>query len=206
MKKLLGLVAAVGMSCLAPAIASASVVNFDFATAGTLEKDGCGFGCYEISANGTAYDFTNDVPGTSSWTFSGYMTFYGGALPWFGLDVTGITDPGTPGGWSFVDNSGSNNLSGTFSWLLLDGTGESFYDITGGSGLFAGATGSGSSVISITKWYSGLPEFLEVGTMHVHTPPATSVVEPSTTGLATVGLALVGLAALRRRRVDVTRR
>jgi hypothetical protein len=203
MKKLMGLVAAVGMLCLAPAIASASVINFDFATEGTLDKDGCGFACYKIETSGTAYDFSNDVPGTTSWTFSGYMTFFGGALPWTG--VTGVTDPSSPSGWSFVDDSGSNNLSGTFLWALLDGSGKAFYDITGGSGLFAGATGAGSSVISITRWYSGLPEFLEVGTMHVRTPP-TSVPEPSLTSLVAAGLMLVGFGAYRRRRADVTRR
>jgi hypothetical protein len=200
MKKLMGLVAALGMLCLAPAIASASVINFDFATAGTLAKDGCGFGCYTIETSGTAYDFTDDIPGTTSWTFSGHMTFYGS--PWLG-----ITDPTSPTSWSFVDNSGGNDLSGTFGWLLAGGAGNglAFYDITGGSGLFAGATGVGSSVISITKWYSGLPEFLEVGTMHVHTP-ATAVPEPSLTGLVATGLMMLGFAAYRRRRADVTRR
>lgn len=198
MKKLLGLVAAVGMSCLASTIASAGVINFDFATQGTLEADSCGALCYEIAASGTAYDFTNDVPGTTSWAFTGSMRF-------FGFSGTGITDPTSPTSWSFVDNSGNNNLSGTFFWALLGGTGNSYYDITGGSGLFAGATGTGSSVISITKWYSGLPEFLEVGTMHVNTSPVTSVPEPSVTGLATVGLAMLGFAAFRRRRIDAMR-
>jgi MYXO-CTERM domain-containing protein len=199
MKKLLGLVAAVGMSCLAPAIASASVINFDFASAGTLQQGSCGLGCYEIGTSGTAYDFTNDVPGTTTWTFTGSMRF-------LGIPGTGITDPTSPTSWSFVDDSGNNDLSGTFFWALVGGKGVSNYDITGGSGLFAGATGNGSSVISITKWYSGLPELLEVGTMHVTTPSdTTSVPEPSVTGLAAVGLAMVGFAAFRRRRVDVTR-
>jgi hypothetical protein len=90
--------------------------------------------------------------------------------------------------------------------LLIGGAGNgaAFYDITGGSGLFAGATGTGSSVISISKWYSGLPDFLEVGTMHVNTP--TSVPEPSLTSLVAAGLMLVGFGAYRRRRADVTRR
>jgi MYXO-CTERM domain-containing protein len=197
MKKILGLVAAVGMLCLAP-LASASTINFDFATKGTLDKDGCGFLCYDIAVSGTAYDFADEVPGTSTWSFTGSMQF-------LGFSGTGITDPTSPTSWSFVDDSGNNNLSGTFFWVLLGGTGNAYYDITGGSGLFAGATGAGSSVISITKWYSGLPDFLEVGTMNVHTPPATAVAEPSTTGLAAVGLALVGFAAFRRRRVDAMR-
>jgi MYXO-CTERM domain-containing protein len=197
MKKLLGLVAAVGLSCLAPAMASASTIDFDFATKGTLDKEACGFLCYDISVTGTAYDFADELSDVSQWAFTGSMQFVGNNKG------TGFTDPTNPTSWSFVDDSG-NNLSGTFYWVLLEGTGNAYYDITGGSGLFAGATGTGSSVISITKWYSGLPEFLEVGTMNVHTSP-TTVVEPSTTGLAAVGLALVGFAAFRRRRVDVTR-
>jgi hypothetical protein len=193
MKKLMGLVAAVGMLCLAPAISSASVINFDFVTKGTLDVDLCGLGCYSIETSGTAYDFADEVPGTSSWAFSGHMTFDG--APWLGATDTS---------WSFIDNSGGNDLSGTFSWTLDDGL-KASYDITGGSGLFAGATGTGSSVISITRWYSGLPEFLEVGTMHVRTPP-TRVPEPSLTGLVAAGLMMVGFGAYRRRRADVTRR
>jgi hypothetical protein len=198
MKKLLSLVAAVGMLCLAPAIASANTINFDFATKGTLDKEDCGFLCYDITVNGTAYDFADELQDVSQWTFTGSMVFLGTN------SGSGLTDPWHPTSWSFVDDSGNNNLSGTFFWVLDQGSGKSFYDITGGSGLFAGATGSGSSVISITRWYSGLPEFIEAGSMHVRTPP-TAVIEPSTTGLATVGLALVGFAAFRRRRVDVTR-
>jgi len=121
------------------------------------------------------------------------MTFDG--APWLGATDTS---------WSFIDNSGGNDLSGTFSWTLDDGL-KASYDITGGSGLFAGATGAGSSVISITRWYSGLPEFLEVGTMHVRTPPTTRVPEPSLTGLVAAGLMMVGFGAYRRRRADATR-
>jgi MYXO-CTERM domain-containing protein len=198
MKKLLSLVAAVGMLCLAPVIASASTINFDFVTKGTLDKEGCGFLCYDITVTGTAYDFADELPDVSQWAFTGSMQFWGDA-------GTGFTDPTNPTSWSFVDADGNNNLSGTFYWVLLNNKGAAHYDITGGSGLFAGATGTGSSVISITKWYSGLPDFLEVGTMNVHASNPTTVVEPSTTGLAAVGLALVGFAAFRRRRVDVTR-
>lgn len=200
-KSLKGLVAALGMLCLAP-LASASVINF--ATEGTLDKDGCGPLCYTLQMSGTAYDFTNDVPGTSSWAFTGNMTFFGS--PWLGG-----TDSSSPTSWAFTDTgSGGNNLSGTFSWLFLpdsldDQQGTAHYDITGGSGLFAGASGVGSSVISITKWYSGLPEFLEVGTMRVRTSP-TAVPEPGLTSLVAAGLMMVGFVAYRRRRADVTRK
>jgi hypothetical protein len=197
MKKLLGLVAAVGMSCLAPEIASATVINFGFETDGTVTQSqtNCGFFCLQADTNGTVTSL--DAPGgTASWTLSGYMQF----APFQSSDVTG--------GWSFVDTTGNNNLSGTFSVDYNNGI-KAYYDITGGTGLFAGASGSGtSSVISITKWYSDVGELLgvknhEEGNMNVDTP--TAVIEPSTTGLATLGLALVGFAAFRRKRVGVMR-
>lgn len=199
MKKMLkGAVLALGLVCLAP-VASAAPITFNFASEGTLTKGDCGFLCYNINTSGTAYDFSNDVSGTSSWAFEGHMTFYG--TPWLGG-----TDASSPTSWSFTDNGASgNDLSGTFSWLFepnSTATGTAKYDITGGSGLFAGATGSGSSVISITRWFSGLPEFLEVGTMRAK---PTAVPEPGTTGLVAAGLMMLGLAAWRRRRVDVTR-
>ncbi len=202
-KSFRGLVAALGMVCLAP-IATAGSIDFNFSTEGTLDKDGCGILCYTLHTSGTAYDFSDDVPGTSSWAFNGFMTFFGS--PWLGG-----TDPTSPTSWSFTDaGGGGNNLSGTFSWLFLpdslgDHAGTAHYDITGGSGLFAGATGVGSSVISITKWYSGLPEFLEVGTMRVRSSP-TAVPEPGLTSLVAAGLMMVGFVSWRRRRVDVTRK
>jgi hypothetical protein len=201
-KSLTGLVAALGLLCLAP-VASASVLTFNFESAGTLDRGDCGILCYTIHTSGTAYDVANEVPGTATWAFNGYMTFFG--TPWLG-----ITDPTSPTSWSFTDNGSSgNNLSGTFSWLflpesLLDHEGTAHYDITGGSGLFAGATGTGSSVISITRWFSGLPEFREVGTMRPTAP--TAVPEPGLTSLVAAGLMMMGFVAYRRRRVDVTRK
>jgi hypothetical protein len=198
MKKLMGLVAAVGTLCLAPAIASASTINFGFETNGTLSKTDCGISlpCYEIQTTGTATETT----GTSSWTLSGQMTFYGDVLPW-NSEVTGAG----PGSWSFMDVAGGNNLTGSVVWALANGTGNAFYDITGGTGLFAGALGDGISIISISKWYSELPVFSEVqGQMHVITP-STKVPEPSPTGLVAVGLAMMGFAVYRRRRANVTR-
>lgn len=179
MKKLLGLVAAVGMSCLAPAIASATMIDFGFTTHG--ETDGT-----VVTTTSTAVGNNLSLPG--SWSL-------------------GATFDDTPS-WSLTDG-GSNSLSGTVSWT---DTGKGYlnglYAITGGTGLFVGATGSGASfVVSIVNWYTHLPEWFEAGTLQVNTPndiPQT-VPEPSTTGLAALGLALVGLAAFRRRRVDVTR-
>jgi len=192
MKKLLGLVAAVGMSCLAPAIASASIINFGFETSGTRDKDNCGLFCSEYRTSGTVTETTDNVPDTSSWTLSGYTKVLFGFLE-------------TDSAWSFEDDTGNNNLSGTFVWLKNGDGYNGLYKVTSGTGLFAGATGTGSSVISITNWYSGLEEFYEVGWMQVKTP-RTAVAEPSTTGLAFAGLLMLGFAAFQRRRADVTRR
>jgi hypothetical protein len=201
-KSLTGLAAALGLLCLAP-VASASVISFDFKSDGTLAAGNCGILCYTVHTSGTAYDYTNDVPGTSSWAFNGHMTF-------FGTPLWGGTDDGSPTSWTFTDTGASgNNLSGTFSWNFpldwsLDPVGTAHYDITGGSGLFAGATGTGSSVISITNWWSGLPKFSEYGTMRPKTSP-TAVPEPGLMGLVGTGLMMMGFLAYRRRRVDVTR-
>lgn len=141
MKKMLGLAAALGLSCLAPAIASASIIDFGFENHGTFGNTSCGSAlpCYQFETTGT------------------------------GIDV-GLTT----------------------------------YVITNGTGLFAGAWGDVSSVISISKWYSDLPEFHGTRGIPQVTPP-TAVVEPSVTGLATLGFAMLAFAALRRRVADVTR-
>jgi hypothetical protein len=186
--------AAVALLGLVPTLASAT--NISFVTEGTFETDDCGTLCSKIHTQGTAYDFTNVVPGTDTWSFSGYMTFFG--LPWLGGASAG------PSHWSFSDDSNNNNdLSGTFEWILgPGGDGVALYDITGGSGLFAGASGFGKSIIAITKWYCGLPEFQEVGKMKV-TSTVTSVPEPGTTTLVAAGLLLLGFAAWRKRPVNV---
>jgi len=189
MKKLLGLVAAFGMSCLAPVIASASIINFGFETYGTATPTSCGGSCLEVKTSGTVTELTNNVPDTSTWTLAGSMKFYSGWL--------------TDSTWSFLDNTGNNNLSGTLGFKFEDDELRGLYAITGGTGVFAGASGDGKSVISITSWFSGLPTFYEVGWMHVKTPPR-AVPEPST-GLAFAGLLMLGFAAFQRRRADVTR-
>ncbi|HVY83272.1 MAG TPA: hypothetical protein VG994_19960 [Steroidobacteraceae bacterium] len=140
MKKLLGLAAAVGMLCLAPAIASASMIDFGFENHGTFGKTDCG---------------------------------------------TSLCDP--------FETSGNGTDVGLTTYVNTNGT-----------GLFAGTWGDVSSVISISKWYSDLPEFHETRRMR-HGPPPTAVAEPSVTGLATLGFAMLALAALRRRMADVTR-
>ncbi len=203
--KLKGLLAAVGLLALAPGIASAGYLTFDFQNDGALFATGtCGVGCYEVQSVGIAHEIGSDeVPGTNSWTFLGSMKFY--ENPLFGVGIG--SGPGF--GWSFADNSGSNDLFGSFSTLLPTANpsvGSVSYTIEGGSGLFAGATGSGFSLITVTNWFADFFTFDEQGRMYVYTPAGsatTPVPEPGMVSLLAAGFAMIGFVAYRRRRTPL---
>ena len=105
----------------------------------------------------------------------------------------------------------SANVIG-FSFSDDDSYGQ--YDI-GDSGFFAGNSSDGSSIISLSRWYSGLPDYVE-GNMRKHhphpgqpggpwQPPSTQVAEPGATALFGAGLLMAGFIAYRRRRVEIER-
>ena len=92
------------------------------------------------------------------------------------------------------------------------------YDI-GDSGFFAGNSGGGSSIISLSRWYAGLPDYVTDNMRHHHPhpgqpgepgtpgqPPSTQVAEPGTTALFGAGLLMAGFIAYRRRRVEIERK
>jgi hypothetical protein len=198
--KLTSLIAAIGLLCLAPGIASASYLEFDFNnTGGVVDTAPCGLGCYQVDTVGVAYE-TSGLPGSNSWLFTGSMKFLGGSA---GLG----SGPGL--GWSFNDLSGNNDLWGSF-YTTLSGnenspvrTGSVSYFVEGGSGLFAGATGLGNSLITVSNWFVTL--FTETGKMYVvttgsPTTPSTNVPEPGMVSLLAAGLVMMGFVAYRRRR------
>jgi hypothetical protein len=201
MKKELAGLLAVGLMCLAPGIASAGYLTFDFTNSGSSSKSSCGVGCFEMESEGMAYEVGSDeVPGTNSWTFYGLMKFYTDPVTSF-LEGNG-SGPGA--GWSFADRSGNgNDLFGTFTSTRTDSNpsfGQVNYTIDGGGNLFAGATGDGTSLISITNWFADYFTFFEYGRMFVRTGGSHTVPEPGMTGLFATGLVLLGFVMYRRRR------
>lgn len=100
-------------------------------------------------------------------------------------------------GCSFTETLiNGNTLSGTFNFTNVqgqsDGTSYSgLVNITGGTGLFAGATGSGT--------FSGFDNLTGLTTAHNLNFTVTSVPEPETYGMMMMGLGLIGFVARRRK-------
>jgi PEP-CTERM motif-containing protein len=166
--------------------AQAGVQNFGFTSQGSAVYTPCNSGnCVQGSAFGQADDLGNVIPG--SWASS---------LD-FSADLGNATATGT---WQFFDvgPTSTNDLSGTFTATLNPSSttvGSIAYTITSGDGLFSGASGSGSSTISLVDAFGGFADFAETGTFAVTTP----VPEPSSISLMFAGLAIVGYSARRRR-------
>lgn len=199
--KLASLLAASAFLAVASSGASAGIINFSFTNTGNVDAVGpsCGAGCVLVETTGHATE-TGGLAGANDWSFSGVMQFYQDWSSGFGYGV------GTGLGWSFTDTDGNNNLYGNFT-QAVDGNlfdivrpGTVQYTILGGSGMFDGAKGSGSS--SITYFLSSF--FTEVGSMMVVTKPVVtavaSVPEPAISTLLFAGLGMAGFMAWRRRR------
>ena len=196
--KFVGLLVALGLSALASATASATIIDFKFDNHGSVTGAvSCGSNCLRVSTTGTATE-SSGIAGANSWTFNGVMEF--SSIGWFGLEGDGT---GSGLGWAFTDTSGNDNLKGSFSSDLttlagLLSIGTVSYVISGGSGMFSNATGYGASDISFA-----LGQFSEKGWMHVVTTAkaiTTAVPEPGVTTLMLAGFGMLGFVAYRRRR------
>jgi hypothetical protein len=177
------------LSAAAP-FASAGILNFDFTSAGVgYASDTCGSSCYEITTQGLAYE-TGGIPGLNAWSFEGVMQFIDFGIGGFGAGIDGAN-----GGWRFDDLFGNDSLWGSFATVLgANDAGVISYAIEGGSGLFSGAFGSGSSSFAVTGGsFPKLFSYYESGSMRV------AVTEPGVLSLFALGLIALALATRRRR-------
>lgn len=177
---------------MAAGVSQAADLQFIFTDAGGLTSvpvANCGPSCRSFTAGGVADDSpASGIPG--NWNTS------------FAFTIT--RDSGNPlqgdlvGTFTFDDTSASNNdLSGTVSGIatLLPGSltlGQATlsYTVTGGAGIFAGATGKGASQVFVDIPKTSLAE---AGYFKVSLVP-----EPGAFAMAAFGLAVVGVAARRR--------
>lgn len=152
---------------------SAAPIDFGFSGAGFAVASPCAGtpNCLDVFSVGDANDVSGAaIPG--SWAT--FLTF------------SVLLPSGTASGtWSFSDVTvAQNDLSGTFTAQFAQFTATSFsgsinYIVTGGGGLFSGATGTGQSLISA----SGAYDYTERGQFSV-----TAVPEPPSVALLTAGL------------------
>jgi hypothetical protein len=178
-----GFLAVFGFLSLTSGTASATPITFDFTNVGSISNiASCGMGCSTFNTSGDLL-----VGGVDVGSFAGTLKVVS-----IGLGIAGVADTST---WTFLDSSGSNSLMGTLSGdllglLKLAGGGALSYDVNGGSGVFTGATGSGSSVFG---FYGS--SYVETGRMTVNTVP-----EPAANAMMLAALGMLGYMAWRRRR------
>jgi hypothetical protein len=171
---------------LAASVGSAHAASFNF----LFNSQGFGIStpcntpnCVQGSAVGQANDVGNAIPG--SWASS--------------LDFTALLTTGTASGtWQFFDlgPTSTNDLFGTFTATFNPNAATPAaaisYKVTGGGGLFANATGSGSSALTVID--ADL-DYTESGVFAVSTVP-----EPADAAMWFAGLAIVGWGVRRRGR------
>jgi PEP-CTERM motif len=183
-----GLIALIGFLGLT-GTASATPLLFDTGpSGGTATVSYCGLfqlNCGTLSTSGTLYVESSDW-GPFTGAFAGNLVVR--ASGFLEGDVKNTST------WSFT--SGGNSLFGTLSGDLaglLGGIGGGVLDyvVNGGTGLFAGATGDGSS----NYWFIG-DRYYEYGLLNVAAVP-----EPALSTLLLAGFGMVAFLAYRRRRV-----
>lgn len=173
------------------------------------------FGLAAISANATTYNVNENLTGTYNTTDlgSGHFSMVhnlifsslisGDSSLFSSSSTTTISDANFSDHFSNWCNAGcsytetlinGNTLSGAvyFTDVLREINGTSYsghFNITGGTGLFAGATGFGT--------FSGFDDLNGGTTNHNAIFTVTSVPEPETYGMMLVGLGLMGFVVRR---------
>lgn len=181
------LVAASGLPAQAAVVFSFSTNGIVFPTDPIACADPFA-GC-ELTAIGNATALTGNVaPLPGPWNFSATFSI---------VAPLSATTFRTTGSFSFDDPSAADNdLFGLLDGVLDATTFQNAmgYTVTGGSGLFAGLGGSGTSLIQIIPQGTNQPFlFAERGQM--------TVSEPRSVALALAGLLGIGLLSRRSRRV-----
>jgi hypothetical protein len=181
------LLAAVGLPAQAAVVFSFSTNGVVFPTDPVACPDPFA-GC-ELTAIGNATALAGNVaPLPGPWNFSATFSI---------VAPLSATTFRTTGSFSFDDPSGANNdLSGLLDGVLDATTFQNTmgYIVTGGSGLFAGLSGSGTSLIQIIPQGTNQPFlFAERGQL--------TVSEPRSVALALAGLLGVGLLSRRSHRI-----
>jgi len=168
---------------------SAGIIDFNFSGVGTGTP---GYG-FQVSGTATVYALSSwgSAP-VSTWSLDGSFTGIGAAT----------------GQWRFTDTSGKESLFG-WNWFSAHPscgpndaipTETVFYTVTGGSGLFANASGAGGALI--TFWQdSGSSR--EIGSLVVTVPDRHEVAEPSMLSLFVAGAFALAWTMQRRRPVSV---
>jgi hypothetical protein len=181
LKRLIGCLLAVGLLAWAPARAS---LMFAFETEGTTSptNPACTdpFAACSFMATGAATATSGSIsPLPGPWTFTTVFAL---------VEQLSPTTFRLAGTFSFDDPSAANNdfsglVAGVFDAVTF--TDNNMYRITAGSGLFAGGTGFGSSIVQIIQQGPNQPlAFTETGQF--------SIGEPGS--LALLGLGVMALA------------
>lgn len=200
-------VAALPLSVICVA-ASAGIIDVGFDTAGSATWGAsCGTSCTDLTLTGTTsvsgLDGYFGGSATPNFSFSALLNVTPG---WIGSSAVGNAPTG---GWRLQDTLGDSLYGSVDGWLSgmpgdLAGVGIFDFAVSGGTGLFGGASGSGGA-LSDFSW-SG--NFRDAGGLLVHAPsvPTTTVPEPGTLVLFGFGLAGLGWSLQKRGFARTTRR
>jgi hypothetical protein len=186
LQRLLACLLAVGLFHSAPACAT---IIFGFSSEGIVfpANPACTdplAGC-QLTAQGTATATAGNIsPLPGPWDFTATLALVAPLSPTT-FRATGVFSFDDP---SAADNDFSGLLEGIFDSTTF--TNSMSYEVTAGSGLFAGRTGSGSSLIQVIQQGMNQPfAFVETGSFAI----------PEPTALALVGLGLFALLLCRSR-------